>query len=48
MINKRITFVKISTGEIDARIEQVPISLESYENDTWVPLIYEIRTKGLE
>lgn len=35
-------------GEIDTRIEPVPISLESYKNDTWIPLIYEIRTKGIE
>ncbi|MFH0775954.1 MAG: nucleotidyltransferase domain-containing protein [bacterium] len=34
--------------EIDSRMEPVPISLESYENDTWVPLIYEIRQKGME
>ena len=34
-------------GEIDVRIEPVPISLESYKNDTWIPLIYEIRTKGI-
>ena len=35
-------------GEIDPRIEPVPISVKSYKNDTWVPLIYEIRTKGIE
>lgn len=35
-------------GEIDPRIEPVPLSVESYKNDTWVPLIYEIRTKGVE
>jgi predicted nucleotidyltransferase len=35
-------------GETDPRIEPVAISLESYKNDTWVPLIYEIRTKGIE
>jgi len=35
-------------GEIDVRLEPVPISLDSYKNDTWVPLIYEIRTKGIE
>jgi predicted nucleotidyltransferase len=35
-------------GKIDPRIEPVPISVESYNNDTWVPLIYEIRTKGIE
>ncbi|MBU0700265.1 nucleotidyltransferase domain-containing protein [bacterium] len=34
--------------EIDPRMEPVPISLESYENDTWVPLIYDIRQKGME
>ncbi|MEN8264351.1 MAG: nucleotidyltransferase domain-containing protein [Nitrospirota bacterium] len=35
-------------GEIDASLEPVPISVKAYENDTWVPLIYEIRTKGIE
>ena len=35
-------------GEVDPRIEPVPIPLESYEKDTWVPLIYEIRKKGIE
>jgi len=33
-------------GEVDVRIEPVPISLESYENDTWIPLIYEVRKNG--
>ena len=33
---------------IDPRLEPVPISSESYENDTWVPLIYEIKEKGVE
>jgi len=32
---------------IDPRLEPIPISSESYENDTWVPLIYEIRQKGV-
>jgi predicted nucleotidyltransferase len=32
---------------VDPRIEPVPISSEAYEHDTWVPLIYEIREKGL-
>lgn len=35
-------------GGIDPRIEPVPVSLESYEKDTWIPLIYEIREKGVE
>ncbi|MBN2036281.1 MAG: nucleotidyltransferase domain-containing protein [Chitinispirillaceae bacterium] len=34
--------------EIDPRIEPIPVSVESYENDTWVPLIYEIRKNGVE
>ncbi len=33
---------------IDPRIEPIPISTASYENDTWIPLIYEIRQKGIE
>lgn len=32
---------------IDPRLEPIPISSESYENNTWVPLIYEIRQKGV-
>ena len=34
--------------KIDPRIEPVPISLESYQNDTWVPLICEIKENGIE
>ncbi|MBU1628437.1 nucleotidyltransferase domain-containing protein [bacterium] len=34
--------------KIDPRIEPVPISPQSYEHDTWIPLIYEIRENGLE
>jgi len=35
-------------GHIDSRLEPVPLSLEAYENDTWVPLIHEIRAKGIK
>lgn len=35
-------------SKIDPRIEPVPISLNSYKKDTWLPLIYEIREKGVE
>ncbi len=35
-------------GKIDPRIEPIPISSKSYKNDTWIPLVYEIRTKGIE
>ena len=34
--------------KIDPRIEAVPVSIHSYKTDTWVPLIYEIRKKGVE
>ncbi|MFA4829726.1 MAG: nucleotidyltransferase domain-containing protein [Thermodesulfovibrionales bacterium] len=34
--------------KIDPLIEPVPISAESYEKDTWLPLIYEIRKNGVE
>jgi Nucleotidyltransferase domain. len=34
-------------GKIDSRIAPVPISTKVYENDTWIPLIYEIREKGV-
>ena len=33
---------------VDPRIEPMPIASESYKNDIWVPLIYEIRQKGIE
>jgi len=35
-------------GKIDSRLAPVPISTQVYENDTWIPLIYEIREKGME
>jgi len=35
-------------GKIDPRLESVPISQKIYEDDTWIPLIHEIREKGVE
>ena len=32
---------------VDPRIEPVPISLDLYETGNWLPLIYEIREKGI-
>jgi predicted nucleotidyltransferase len=46
-IEERMSLFRIAGG-IDTRIEPVALSLISYENDTWLPLIYEIRTKGVE
>ena len=34
-------------SKIDPHLEPVPISAEAYEHDTWVPLVYEIREKGI-
>ncbi len=35
-------------AKIDPRIEPVPVSVDEYETGTWIPLIYEIREKGIE
>jgi len=35
-------------GKVDSRLEPVPVSVGAFENDTWIPLIYEIRAKGQE
>lgn len=33
---------------IDTRLHPIPVSADSYNNDTWVPLIHEIRQHGVE
>jgi len=35
-------------GEVDPRIEPIPISAKSWREDTWIPLIYEVKNKGVE
>ncbi|MCX6151640.1 MAG: nucleotidyltransferase domain-containing protein [Ignavibacteriales bacterium] len=35
-------------GEIDLRIEPVAFSRKSFEEDNWLPLIYEIKKTGIE
>ena len=35
-------------GKIDPRLEPVPFSTKMYEEDTWIPLIYEIKERGEE
>lgn len=32
---------------IDSRLHPVPIATESYEHDTWIPLVHEIREHGI-
>ena len=33
---------------IDPRLNPIPVSTKAFEKDTWVPLINEIRQKGIE
>lgn len=42
--------VKLFTiaAAIDPRTEPVPVSVEQYETGDWIPLIYEIKEKGIE
>lgn len=46
-VEEGMTLLRIA-GKIDPRLEPVPLSTKMYEDDTWVPLIYEIREKGEE
>ena len=46
-VEEGMTLFRVA-GKIDPRLEPIPISSESYQNDTWVPLIYEIKEKGIE
>jgi len=46
-VEEGMTLFRIA-GKIDPRLEPVPFSLKMYEDDTWIPLIYEIREKGVE
>jgi predicted nucleotidyltransferase len=33
---------------VDPRLQPVPISSESFSKKTWIPLIHQIRTSGIE
>ncbi len=46
-VEEGMTLFRVA-GKIDPRLEPIPISPESYRRDTWVPLIYEIKDKGIE
>lgn len=32
---------------VDFRLHPVPLATESYERDTWIPLVHEIRANGI-
>lgn len=34
-------------SSIDPRIEPIPISIEKFESGDWIPIIYEIKEKGI-
>ena len=46
-VEEGMTLYRIA-GKIDPRLEPIPFSTKAYENDTWIPLIYEIKQKGIE
>jgi len=46
-VEEGMTLFRIA-GKLDPRLEPIPISSDSYEKDTWVPIIYEIKEKGIE
>ena len=46
-VEEGMTLFRIA-GKIDPRLEPVPFSTKTYEDDTWIPLVYEIREKGEE
>lgn len=33
---------------VDPRLHPVPVATESYERDTWIPLVHEIRANGIQ
>lgn len=33
---------------VDARLHPVPLSSSAFKDDTWVPLIHEVRSTGIE
>ncbi|MEW6606295.1 MAG: nucleotidyltransferase domain-containing protein [bacterium] len=46
-IEEKMFLFRLAT-RIDPRLEAVPLTPTALQEDTWVPLIYEIRTKGVE
>jgi hypothetical protein len=39
---------QVRAGKIHPRLEPVPFSTKTYEKDTWILLVYEVREKGQE
>ena len=45
---KEGTILNKVAWRIDPRLHPVPISSDSFQNETWIPLVDEIRKHGLE
>jgi len=45
-VEERMHLFRIA-GAIDSRIEPMALSTRSFEKDTWIPIIYEIREHGI-
>jgi len=46
-IEERMSLFRLGS-RIDPRLEAIPLTPTALAEDTWVPLIYEIRTKGID
>ena len=40
-------FLLQTAWRVDPRLQPVPISSEAFEKNTWIPLLHEIREKGI-
>ena len=45
-IEERMRLWRIA-GAIDSRIEPIALSTRSFEEDTWIPIVHEIREHGI-
>lgn len=45
-VEERMRLFRIA-GAIDSRIEPIALSKRSFEKDTWIPIIHEIREHGI-
>jgi len=45
-VEERMRLLRIA-GSIDSRIEPIALSKRSFEQDTWIPIIHEIREHGV-
>ena len=45
-VEERMRLFRIA-GTIDSRIEPIALSERSFEEDTWIPIIHEIREHGI-